>query len=129
MTSETPEQVVAHFQERFGPPTYVELHAVIVLIWLAGATQQLACLGVIGGGKMREVEGLDKWADIDRHRYRLIPPNLLGHCRIGFAEAAATEDLRKGLAELITMYYTDTGRQEIATKAFDRIFLNSPSKQ
>ena len=128
MTSETPEQLVARLRERFSGRTDVEMQALIVTIWLAGSTQQLACLGVISGGKMKEIDGIDQWAEIDKHRYRLIPPNLLGHCLVSFAEVAAIKELRAQLSELLTMYYTDVGRQEIATRSLNRIFTNSPSK-
>ncbi len=128
MTSETPEQLIAHMRERFANLSSTEMQALIVTIWLAGATQQLACLGVIGGGKMKEMDGMDQWAEIDKHRYRLIPPNLLGHCLISFTQVAAVKELRTQLSEVLAMYYTDAGRQEIAARAFDRTYVNSPSK-
>lgn len=128
MTSETPEQLIAHLRERFNNLSNTEIQALIITIWLAGSTQQLACLGVISGGKIKEMDGMDQWAEIDKHRYRLIPPNLLGHCLISFTEIAAVKELRAQLSEVLAMYYTDAGRQEIAAKSFDRIFTNSPSK-
>ena len=127
MTSETPEQLIAHLRKRFANSSGTEMQALIVAIWLAGATEQLACLGVIGGGKMKEMDGMDQWAEIDKHRYRLIPPNLLGYCLISFAKVVATEELRAQVSGLIAMYYTDAGRQEIAAKALDRIYANSPT--
>ena len=128
MTSETPEQLVDRLRKRFTGLPDNDLQALIIAIWLAGTMQQLACLGVIGGGKMKEMDGLDQWAEIDKHRYRLIPPNLLGHCLITFTEVAAIEELRPQPSELLAMYYTDTGRREITAKSLNRIFTNSPSK-
>lgn len=129
MTDGTAEQLAISLRKRFNHSTDAETHAVIITIWLVGVMQQLISLGVVSGGEMKEIDGIDQWAEIDRHRYRLIPPNVLGHCLIGFTKAAAAEHLREKLAELIATYYTDMGRQEIAAISLNRIFLNSPSKE
>jgi hypothetical protein len=128
MTSETPEQLVTHLRERFSNRTDVEMQALIVTIWLVGTTQQLARLGIISGGKMKEMDGLDQWSEIDKYRYRLIPPNLLGHCLTSFTKLAATEEIRVGLTRLLGMYYTDAGRQQIIAESLNRILANSPSE-
>jgi hypothetical protein len=128
MTDKTPQQLVAHLRERFSDRDDVEMQAMIVTIWLVGATKQLACLGIIGGGQIKEMDGLDQWDDIDKYRYRLIPPNLLNRCLVSFTEVAATKDVRIGLMKLLAAYYSDTGRQEITAESLNRIFLNSPSK-
>jgi hypothetical protein len=124
MTSETPEQLVAHFRERFSDRTDTQIQVLIAMIWLAGSTEQLACLGVISGDEIDKMDGMDRWAEIDRHRYRLIPPNTLNHCLAVFVKAAAIEGLRTRFSEVLTMYYTDSGRHGIASVAFDRIFMN-----
>lgn len=122
----TPEQFAKYLRERFNRPTDAETHAIIITVWLIGVTQRLACLGAVSGGEMKEMDGLDQWDEIDRHRFTLIPPRVLGRCLVSFVEAAAQEELQEGLARLIAMYYTETGRQEIATYSFNRLFLNSP---
>jgi hypothetical protein len=127
MTDKTPQQLVAHLRERFSDRNDVEMQAMIVTIWLAGATKQLACLGAIGGGEIKEIDGLDQWDNIDKYRYRLIPPNLLDRCLVSFAEVAATEEVRIGVMKLLAMYYSDVGRQEITAESLNRIFMNSPA--
>ena len=124
MTSETPEQLVARLRERFNDRTDTQIQALIATIWLAGSTERLACLGVVSGGEINKMDGMDQWAEIDRHRYRLIPPNTLNHCLAAFVKVAAIERLRTQLSEVLTMYYTDSGRHGIASVAFDRIFMN-----
>ena len=128
MTGKTPQQLVAHLRERFSDLDDAEMQAMIVTIWLIGATKQLACLGIIGGGQIKEMDGLDQWDDIDKYRYRLIPPNLLNCCLARFTEVASTKDVRIGLMKLLAMYYSDTGRQRITAESLNRIFLDSPSK-
>jgi hypothetical protein len=127
MTDKTPQQLVANLRERFRDRTDVEMQALIVTIWLIGATKQLACLGIIGGGQIKEIDGLDQWDDIDKYRYRLIPPNLLSSCLISFAEVAATEEVRIGAIKLLAAYYNDTGRQILTAESLNRIFMNSPA--
>lgn len=128
MTERTPEEFAVHLRKLLNRSTDVETHAMIVTIWLVGVTQRLANLGVISGGEMKEIVGMDQWPEIDKLRYMLIPPKVLGHCLVSFTKAAAIEPLQQELAELIAMYYTETGREEITTKSLDRIFLNSPGK-
>lgn len=128
MTERTPEEFATHLRRLLNHSTDVETHAMIITIWLVGVTQRLANLGVIRGGEMKEIAGMDQWPEIDKLRYMLIPPRVLGHCLVSFTKAAAIGPLQERLAELIAMYYTETGREEITTKSLDRIFLNSPGK-
>ncbi len=127
MADGTAEQLAKSLQKRFNHSTDAETHATIITIWLAGVMQRLISLGVISGGKMKEVDGIDQWDEIDKHRYRLIPPNVLGYCLTGFVKVAAVKHLQEKLGELIAAYYTDAGRQQITAVSLDRIFLNSPT--
>ena len=128
MTDKTPEELSKNLKRRFGYSRDNQTQAMIIMIWLVGVMQRLAGLGVISGGEMKEIDGLDQWDAIDQCRYKLIPPNMLGGCLEGFTRTAAVEELRDELARIIALYYTDKGRQEIISKSLNRIFLNSPSK-
>jgi hypothetical protein len=128
MTDKTPEELSKNLKKRFGYSRDNQTQAMIIMIWLVGVMQRLAGLGVISGGEMKEIDGIDQWDAIDQYRYRLIPPNILGGCLEGFTTIAAVEELREELARIIALYYTDKGRQEIISKSLNRIFLNSPSK-
>lgn len=129
MTGRTPEQFANYLQKRFNYSTAAETCATIVIIWLVGALLRLANLGLVGGGEIKKMDGLDQWEEIDEHRFKLIPPNMLKQCLASFTKVAAARHLQEDFAQLIAMYYTDTGRQEIAAKSFDRIFLNSSDDQ
>ena len=129
MESGTPKQLAADLHKRFNCLSQTETLARIVTIWLVGTMQQLANLGVISGGEMEELDGLDQWNEIDKHRRKLIPPIVLHQCLEKFVKIAAVENLQNKLKQVITMYYTNAGRLEIVAESFDRIFLNSPSKR
>jgi len=129
MTGRTPEQFANYLQKRFNHSTAAETYALIITIWLVGTLLRLVNLGIVSGGEIKKLDGLDQWEEIDEHRFKLIPPNMLGQCLASFTKVTATRHLQEDLAQLIAMYYTDTGRQEIATRSFDRIFLNSSDDQ
>lgn len=127
MTERTPEDFARYLERRFHRQDLVETYAIVIAIWLVGVVQRLTHLGVISGGEMKEIDGLDEWAEIDEHRYTIIPPKVLGRCLASFVKAAAIEKLQEELAQVIAMYYTDVGRREITAKSLDRILLNSPT--
>lgn len=129
MAEETAEQFIARARTIFKHESEIELRAIIHAIWMIGACERLGSLGILFGGRFNQIAGSeDEWDNIDRLRHELIPPNVLGMALVPFVREAATEELRDGLAEVIALYYLDSGRQIMAASSLERLF-QKPSQE
>ena len=129
MTEETAEQFIARARTIFKHESEVELRAIIHTIWMIGACERLGNLGILSGGQFISIAGSeDEWDNIDRLRHELIPPTMLGMALAPFVKEAATEELRDKLAEVIALYYLDSGRQKMAALSLERLF-QKPSQE
>lgn len=129
MTEETAEQFIARARTIFKHESEVELRAIIHTIWMIGACERLGNLGILSGGQFIPIAGSeDEWDNIDRLRHELIPPAILGMTLVPFVKEAATEELQDKLAEVIALYYLDSGRQKMATLSLERLF-QKPSQE
>lgn len=129
MTEETAGQFIARARTIFKHESEVELRAIIHTIWMIGVCERLANLGILSGGQFIPIAGSeDEWDNIDRLRHELIPPAILGMALVPFVKEAATKELQDKLAEVIALYYLDSGRQKMATLSLERLF-QKPSQE
>lgn len=99
--------------------------AAIYVIWLCGVMEQLGQLGITSGGKILAPEGIDQWHEIDKHRLELMDPRYLGHAIAAFVEEAAVGDIQLQLAQVLALYYTESGRELLQKQALDRLITKS----
>lgn len=129
MAEETAEQFIARARTIFKHKSEIDLRAIIHTIWMIGACERLGNLGILSGGRFIPIPGSeDEWDNIDRLRHELIPPNVLGMALVPFVKEAATEELWDELAEVIALYYIDSGRQVITASSLERLF-QKPSQE
>lgn len=98
-----------------------QLVGAISVVWMVGVTERLAQLGIVSGGVLKHPNGMDKWEQIDKFRFFLLPPNYVGVAIKAFVESASVPSIRDELAEMIAAYYTVSGRNAIVRSALERL--------
>lgn len=113
------EALLSAAERLFGSnPT--QLVGAISAVWMVGVTERLAQLGIVSGGVLRH-PGMDKWEQIDKFRFSLLPPNYVGVAIKAFVESASVPSIRDELAEMIAAYYTVSGRNAIVRSALEHL--------
>lgn len=122
MTEETAGQFLERFNAKLNYPDKTTLQATIHIIWMTGACERLANIGILHNLSFTQINGYEEWGNIDRLRFELLPPRALSFALVPFTKAAAVEELREELARAIACYYDDSSRMQLSIKSFERMF-------
>lgn len=129
MTEEISMAELAAFVEasrkRFGDNP-IEWGASIATIWMVGATEKLQQLGVIGGGNFKVIDGIELWDSIDKMRFYLLPPEALKISAKAFTEVTVDTSIQEEVANIIAIYYTESGREQLTKAALEYLFTSKP---
>ena len=127
MNTETAEQLAQRLKAKLRCDSWEEVLSCITAIWICGACDRLARLGVFEGVEITLPEGIEEWQNIDNLRHEPISSRLLGAGIAHFTEGAE-EEMRREVAEVYGLHFLDAPRKRIIRASLESLYQSSSTK-